>query len=252
MAYSVLYFVINIPLFFLAWKGIGKRFTIFTLINVLEVSLFIKLLTIDNMIWIQELATFVSNNGSLLARALFAGVCTGLSSALAFKEDFSTGGIDIVAYYIALRKNASVGKYSVMLNSVTVVMFALLTSAKASWALDASASAFGRVFYSVLYMLTCMIVVDSINVRNKRLKVEVVTTSKELGDVMIATIPHAATMVRGEGVYSGQEKYIFTMVVSSYEVNEILRVIEKEDPSAFVQVVPLSKVLGRFHTKPVK
>jgi uncharacterized membrane-anchored protein YitT (DUF2179 family) len=252
LAYSIMYFVFNIPLFILAWTQIGKRFAFFTFINVLEVSLFMKLLTIDNIEWIQSLATFVSNNGGLLARALFAGVLTGLSSALAFKVDISAGGIDIIAYYIALKKNALVGKYSVMLNSVTVVMFALMTSWKAGWTDAESSAAFGRLFYSVLYMLVGMIVVDTINVRNKKLKVEVISSRQDLGEVLIATIPHGATMIKGVGVYSGLDRYIFTMVVSSYEVNDLLKVVQKEDPSAFVQVVELNRVVGRFHVKPVK
>lgn len=252
LAYSIMYFVINIPLFLLAFFKIGKRFGIFTFINVVEVSLFMKVLTIDNVAWLQFMAKFVSDNGGLLARALFAGVMTGLSSALAFKVDISAGGIDIIAYYIALKKNVLVGKYSVLLNSATVVFFALLTSWKSGWDPTLSAEAFGRVFYSGLYMLVCMFVVDTINVRNKKVKVEVVTSTKELGELLIATLPHGATMVTGIGVYTGKERYIFTMVVSSSEVSSLIKVVRKEDPAAFVQVIDLAQVYGRFFVKPVK
>lgn len=259
LAYSVMYFVINIPLVILAWFGIGKRFTIFTLINVVEVSLFIKLVTIANIPPLQEVAQFVNDNGALLARALFAGVCTGLSSALAFKVDISAGGIDILAYYIALKKNALVGKYSVMLNSVTVVLFSLLSAAYGNpangilaWDSSYSADCFSRIFYSGLYMLVGMFVVDTINVRNKKMKVDIVTSRQDLGEVLIASIPHGATMIKGTGVYTGQDRYIFTMVVSSYEVSELLKIVEKEDPKSFIQVVELSRVLGRFYMKPVK
>jgi uncharacterized membrane-anchored protein YitT (DUF2179 family) len=259
LAYSIMYFVINIPLIILAWVGIGKRFTVFTLINVVEVSVFIKLITVTTIPPLQEVALFVNNNGALLARALFAGVCTGLSSALAFKVDISAGGIDILAYYIALKKNTLVGKYSVLLNSVTVVCFAILSAAygdpangKAAWDATYSADCFSRVFYSGLYMLVGMFVVDTINVRNKKMKVEVVSNNKELGSLLISSIPHGATMVTGTGVYTGKERYIFTMVVSSYEVSELLKIIRKADPSAFVQVIQLSQVMGRFYMKPVK
>jgi uncharacterized membrane-anchored protein YitT (DUF2179 family) len=262
LAYSIMYFVINIPLIILAWLGIGKRFTVFTLINVAEVSLFIKLVTVANIPPLGEVATFVNNNGGLLARALFAGVCTGLSSALAFKVDISAGGIDILAYYIALKKNTLVGKYSVMLNSVTVVLFALLSAAYgnpnatpnaiAGWDASYSADCFARIFYSALYMLVGMVVVDSINVRNKKMKVEVVSNNPELGSLLISVMPHGATMVTGKGVYTGKERYIFTMVCSSYEVNDLVKLIRKEDPGSFVQVVQLSQVYGRFFVKPVK
>lgn len=259
LAYSILYFVINIPLIILAWVGIGKRFTIFTLINVIEVSVFIKVITIANIPSLQEVAVFVNDNGALLARALFAGVCTGLSSALAFKVDISAGGIDILAYYIALKKNTLVGKYSVLLNSATVICFAILSAAYgdpkngiAAWDSSYGPDCFTRVFYSGLYMLVGMFIVDTINVRNKKMKVEVVSNNKELGSLLISSIPHGATMVTGTGVYTGKERYIFTMVVSSYEVNDLLKIIRKADPTAFVQVIQLSQVMGRFYMKPVK
>lgn len=261
LAYSIMYFILNVPLIILAWVGIGKRFTIFTLINVIEVSVFIKILTVANIPPLGEVATFVNVNGGLLARALFAGVCTGLSSALAFKVDISAGGIDILAYYIALKKNTLVGKYSVMLNSVTVVLFAVLSAAYGGpknspvitgWDATYSADCFSRIFYSALYMLVGMIVVDTINVRNKKMKVEVVSNNPDLGNLLIAVMPHGATMVTGKGVYTGKERYIFTMVCSSYELNDLIKLIRKEDPSSFVQVVQLSQVYGRFFMKPVK
>ena len=120
--YSIAYFVMNIPLLVLAWTGIGKRFAVFTLINVAEVSIFIKLLTVDRIPGIDFLALFVNTNGGLFARAVFAGVCTGLSSALAFKMDISAGGIDIIAYYIALRKGTMVGKYSVIMTPIPLLV----------------------------------------------------------------------------------------------------------------------------------
>ena len=59
-------------------------------------------------------------------------------------------------------------------------------------------------------------------------------------------------MIKGEGVYSGKERYIFTMVVSSYELKNVIHFIKKKDPMSFVEVTPLSQVYGRFYTKPVK
>jgi uncharacterized membrane-anchored protein YitT (DUF2179 family) len=249
---SILYFVINIPLLVLAWVGIGKKFAIYTAINVAEVSLFVAVLKVDKVPFVDYLAVFVNANGGLLARALFAGVLTGLSSALAFKVDISAGGIDIIAYYIALKKNTLVGKYSVMLNSVTVVLFSITTAALTQWNMADTSTAFGRIFYSLLYMLVGMFVVDTINVRNKKMKVEVISSNKELGELLIARIPHGVTMTTGIGVYTGKERYIFTMVVSSYEVSELIKIVRTEDPTSFVQVVQLSQVYGRFFMKPVK
>lgn len=253
LLYSVLYFVINIPVLILAWVGIGKRFTIFTLINVLETSLFMKLLNCENLEVMQQIALFIAKNGGILSRALLGGVCTGLSCAIAFKIDASTGGVDIIAYYIALKKKTLVGKYNFIMNSVTLVCFTLLIITKEGWTDPAVvASHIGGAFYSVMYILISKILIDTINVRNKKMKVEIVTGRKDLGEFLIESVPHGATMVVGTGVYTGKERYIFTMVVSSYELSHLMKLIKKEDSTAFVQVIPLNSVSGRFYTKPIR
>ena len=52
---SIIFFLVNVPLFFLAWFKIGKRFTVTTFVNVLCVSIFIKILPNDMMIQLLEL-----------------------------------------------------------------------------------------------------------------------------------------------------------------------------------------------------
>ena len=76
--------------------GIGKRFAIFTLVNVIETSLFMRFISPNYIPLLEDIAQIISKEGGLLSRALFGGVCTGLSSALCFKVEISTGGIDII------------------------------------------------------------------------------------------------------------------------------------------------------------
>lgn len=251
--FSVLYFALNIPIFILAWKGIGKRFTIYTFLNVILVSVFEALLSVWDNGWIHDLAVFANNNGGLLARAIFAGVCTGLSSGFAFKVDGSGGGIDVVAYYVALKKNVLVGRYSLIMNSVTLVVFTLLGSIQI-WnsGTGNSMQYIGGACYSILYMMSTSMVIDVIHLRNKKMKIEVVTDHEDLGKILIANLPHAATIVKGEGAYSGKGRYLIKMVVSSYEVNHAVAVIESADPNAFIEVVELKQVYGRFFLPPIK
>lgn len=253
-AYAILYFALNVPLIILAWFGIGKRFTILTLVNVVETSIFIRVFTAGNIELLAKIAIFCSENGGMLARAIFGGVCTGLSSALAYKGDFSAGGIDVVAYYIALRKRTMVGKYSALMNAVTLTIFVILSITRFNGWTDSSiaASYVAGAFYTAIYLFVTKLVIDAINVRNKKLKVEVVTDNKDLGSLLIKAIPHAATMVNAKGVYSGKDKYVFTMVVSSYELPNLMKVIKREDPNGFAQVIPLNQVTGRFFMKPIK
>lgn len=253
LAVSIMYFAFNAPLFVLAFFKIGKRFAIFTAINVAEVSLFIKLLNVSSVPAFGVVFNFVTENGGgLLGRALFGGICIGLSSALAFFVDISAGGIDVIATAIAIKKNTLVGKYSALLNGITLTCYTLLSMALANWEMAEVGSALARAFYSLLYLLTCSLVVDKIHLRNKKVKIEIVSSNKETASLLIEAFPHGATMVDAKGVFSGKSRYVITMVVSNSEVKPLINLIRKEDPTAFVQVIPLIQVYGRFHIQPIK
>ena len=252
LIYSILYFGFNIPVFILAWKGISKRFAVFTLINVGMVSVFTTVLGFFDEPIIFKIADFCGTNGGLITRALFAGVCTGVSSAIAYRIGASAGGIDVVAYYIALKKSTLVGRYSVYINAITVGLFTILSIADAGWGSVEGAHAFTATLFSIVYMIMTMLVVDIINQRNKKVKVEIISSKQDIGQIIMANLPHGATIVKGTGAFTGNDKFIVTVIVSMYEVKKTVSIIKESDPTAFVTVVELKQVYGNFFIPPIK
>lgn len=253
LLFSILYFVINVPVIIVSFFGIGKRYTLLTLINVLETSLFTELLSPQNVQVIYEIGQYVNTHGGLLARVIFGGVTTGLSAAIAFKGDLSTGGIDVIAYFIALKKRTSVGKYSVIMNACTLTIFTILSCTQDGWgAVSLVGEHAARAVFSTVYLFVAGLVVDKIHTRNKKVKLEIVTDQEDMGTFIISHLPHAATMIKGKGVYTDKDKYIFDIVISTYELNEAVKLIKKEDPNAFIEVIPLTQVEGRFYMRPIK
>lgn len=252
IVYSILYFGINIPVFILAFRGIGKRFAVLTLLNVGLVSAFTSLLRYADASLFHPISEFVDLNGGLVTRALLGGICTGISSAIMYKIDGSAGGIDAVAYYVALKKSVLVGKYSVFINAFIITVYTTLSITDVGWGSQMAAQVFVATLMSILYLFVCMFVVDAINVRNKKVKVEAISEMKDLGKILIGNLPHGATMVPGYGAFTEHEKYIFTMIVSSYEVKQTIRVIQEADPNAFVDVTELKQVTGRFFLPPIR
>jgi len=242
---SGLYLLINAPLLILAFKGVGKRFALFTLLNVGLVALFTNVFKGPFLL---EVANFVSNHGGLLTRAFFAGICTGLSSAIAYKIDSSAGGFDIVSFYISAKKSTLAGKYGMMINGVIVASFALVSGfATQSWA-----SALGGALFSFVYLLTVMLVIDVINIRNKKAQIQIITSNKDLSKLLIANIPHGATVVNAKGGFTESDRFIIYMVVSTTEVKRSVDIIKALDPESFVNVTSLVGVYGRFHMNPIK
>ena len=259
LIFSICYIVINLPLICIAFFGIGKRFAAFTIVNVGSVFLFSNLFELEALApFFNQIAIFINGNGGLLARALFAGLCTGLSSGIAFKIDSSAGGFDIISYYISLRKGNSTGPYIAMINGVIIASFYLLTGFRGvdiplggtlfnSWT-----GAVSCVFFSLIYLVETMLIVDLINVRNKKVQIQINTANPDLPRLLLANVPHGATVVNAKGAYSGNDRLIIYLVVSTYELKQVISFIKEIDPESFVNVTSLQQVVGRFYMKPVK
>lgn len=245
---SIFYFVINLPLIIFSFMKIGRRFSAFTLINVLLSSVFISLFSMEGSIG-PTIANSELIKESIISRVLLAGICVGLSSAIAFRGDISSGGIDIVSYYFAQRKSTSVGKYSVLINSVIVTTYSILLIVEnpESWV-----TGIVCLLYSIIYLFLVSTVVDTINLRNKKVQLQFISVNPDLGKVLIANFPHGATEIDAKGVYSGTTKHVFYMVVSSSEVNKVIELAKKVDLHVFISVTPLAQVYGKFFIKPVE
>ena len=249
--FSIAYLVVNAPLIVLAFKGIGVRFATFTVINVLFVFLFSNIFKGQ---FFQEIATIINTHGGFLSRALFAGMCTGLSSAIAYKFETSAGGFDIVSYYVSLRKSTTAGKYSVIINAIIIAAFYLMYGFSgtefdgySTWGI-----AVACVFFSIVYLFTVMLVVDAINIRNKKVQIEINTTNSDLPSMLLARIPHGLTVVKAKGGYSGQDRLLIYVVVSSLEMKSAIKLIKEVDPSSFVTVKSLVQVYGRFFSQKIR
>ncbi|HMM00462.1 MAG TPA: YitT family protein [Bacilli bacterium] len=243
---SILYIVFNIPVIILGWFGIGKRFTIYSLINVVLGSLFISIIPNN---W-ESLITLDSQ----LTRTLLAGICTGMSAAVAFKADISAGGMDIVSYYLANKKSTNVGKYSISFNAVIVVLYSLITiiAANKNGLDNPFSTGLTALVYSIIYLFVSALVIDFINVRNKKAQIQIITTSKNMSPILIANFHHSATIIQGTGAYTGEAKIIIYMTVSTNEVKKVLKVAQKVDSHAFINVISLHQVYGRFFVQPVR
>ena len=261
--YSIFYLLINIPLIILAFKGIGVRFGAFTLLNVGMVFLFTNVLKGE---YISNIALFFDTRGGIVSRALFAGIATGLSSALAYKIETSAGGLDIIFYYLSLRKNTTAGKYGMVINAVVVTLYSLITGLghnnveiylTISGSLTARTIsswdyAISMALFSVIYLFTVMLIVDFINVRNKKAQVQIITSEQRLPSLLLANIPHGATVVQAKGAYSGGDRLIIYMVISTMELKNVIKIVRELDPNSFVNVTSLQQVYGNFFLKPVK
>ena len=173
---SLFYFVVNLPIIILGFLKVGKKFTFYSLVNVILTSILIDAIPQS---WCELINIYDDN----LARALAGGLTTGVSSGLALRIGTSTGGVDIISLYVAEKKGTTVGKYSLIMNTCTVITYTVLCffHAPADGGVDAlknGATQLTMSLYTIIYFFTQTIIVDSLNTKNKKTELQVFTTSK--------------------------------------------------------------------------
>ncbi len=228
--FAVLYFVLNVPLFIIAYRYIGKIFSVLTFSNVLLTSVITSI--IDPAIW-----NFLNvSEMEQITVALFAGLFTGLAIGFALKGNFSTGGTDIVSLALSIKKGVSFGKYQMIFNGIIMILGGVLSK---RW--DA-------ILYSFVYIGVSAYVVDLIHTRNRKVMLEVISTKgKEISDILLKETHHGVTMLNALGAYTHEEKDLIHIVVSTYQLTEIVNLIKEIDSSSFVMQFPVSNIYGRFY-----
>lgn len=247
--YSIFYFAVNIPLLLFAFFKISKKFGVFSLICVLMVSGFIRVFSPLDFTQSIINSDFFKDDGNVLSRVIFAAICTGGSSAICFKADISCGGIDIITYYIGMKKSSTIGKYTFLINVFVIISY---SAAKICQKPEDASDCVFIIFYSIMYLLVCGLVIDYINSRNKKVQIQLITNSPKMQNILLAYFPHGATTTHGTGAYTHEDRIIIWMVVSANEVHKVIKVAKKVDEHVFISTIPLQQVYGKFYNKPIE
>lgn len=108
---GLVFFLVNLPFYYLAWRRLGPRFTIKTLVTVALISLGTGLhrLYID--------VTHVSTPYG----AIFAGLSIGMGMLVLFRHGSSAGGFGILAAYMQDKRGIRAGYVQGALDLVVVI-----------------------------------------------------------------------------------------------------------------------------------
>lgn len=217
-------FLLNVPLFILAWRQISRNFTVYTVITVFLASLMIKMihpvhLTTDPIIC-----------------AIFGGAVNGFGTGLALKNGISTGGLDILGIVIRRKTGRSIGTINIAFNSLIIIAAGFLYG----WP---------YAFYSAIGLVVNARVMDMTYTRQQLMQVMIITDRpKTVIDSIQNHIRRGITIVHdAEGAYHHDTKTILFTVISRYEMPDLEEAMSEADSKAFVSVSEIYKVLGHFY-----
>ena len=123
---GVALFVVNLPFYGLAWKGLGARFTLKTVAAVVALSLGVE--AVHHALRLDSVAPAYA--------AIAGGVLIGTGLLVLFRHGASLGGFNVLALYLQQRFGWAPGKVQMALDAATfVAAFAVLEPISVLWSL---------------------------------------------------------------------------------------------------------------------
>lgn len=224
---GIIFWCINVPLFFLGYKSIGRKFLYRTIIAVCIQSFLLATIPAPKEPLLDD----------MLLNCIIGGALSGWGVGITLRAGGSGGGTDIVGMYCAKNyPDFGVGKLSVMMN---ICIYAV---AAVRYDLEVAA-------YSMVFSFVAGIMVDQVHYQNIKVSVFIVTKNSELGEKINRTISRGVTSWKAWGEYSHSQEVLHMVVVNKYELQALKKLIRQEDPHAFVQIMSPDMIMGNFEKR---
>jgi len=219
---GVLLFLLNIPVLIIGWFKIGKGFTIYSILSVIFSTLFLELLPV------------ISLSDDIILNAVCGGVIGGVGVGISLKRGASTGGMDIVAMILSRLQDKPIGVYFLILNAVIIFVAGILYEPE-------------NALYTMLTLYVTTLVIDAIHTRHEKVTVLIVTHEAEkLKKAIHHELIRGITIIPVKGAYSNQEKSMLYLVITRYELYDLERIINENDPYAFTNIIQTAGIFGFF------
>lgn len=223
-------FLMNVPLLYMAYRLLGKSYTIITVYGTI---LFAS--TIDAF---KFLVPYSPLSDPLLA-AIMGGIINGIGSGLIFRVNGSAGGLDIVAAIVKKYYSFNFGvvgfSFNVFIMMIAATLFGLTPAILTLISMFISANITDKV-------------VEGIN--RKKTVFIVSYKSDEIAQSILEEVGRGATLLSGKGAFTRQNKQVIFVVVSLTQISQIKALVQEADPQAFMIVQDAAEVMGRGFTLP--
>ena len=226
---GVLYFCVNIPLFMLAFRALGREFFLKAAICTAANSLFLAIIPSPAVPVIPD----------MLTSCMVGGILVGFSGGLVLSCGCSTGGLDILGLYLSKKGSRfTVGKFSLTFNAVLYTACLFLFSPEVA-------------IYSVIYNFFTSMVLDRVHQQNVSVQALIFTKGDEdaLARFIIENLGRSVTYWEGVGAYTKEDVHVLCVCLSKFEIEELVHAVHTIDPHAFLTTQEGTRIYGNFRRK---
>lgn len=235
---SLMNLLINIPLFVLAWKLLGKKSLYLSLLGTFSVSAWMAIFEAIPLSHRYHHFIFNAFKGDILLACIASGVVLGLGLGIIFNAGGTTGGTDILARIFNKYTSLSMGKLMLIVDAIVLTTVVIVFQ-------DVRTA-----MYTLFFILIDTLVIDLIGEGGFAGKGFLIVTSKpeEIAKKVSDDLGRGITFIRGMGYYSRKDLDIVYCVVSRNEMKQMKDIINQIDPFAFITISEAHEILGEGFT----
>ncbi|HPJ02821.1 MAG TPA: YitT family protein [Candidatus Limiplasma sp.] len=213
---------LNVPLFIMGYRLLGRIFAFRTLIATIVFSLFIDWLPV------------MPFPADMLLSAVFGGVLLGLGLGLILRGGATTGGSDLTAKMIHARfQHISVGMILFAIDFCVVISAAFLITPKAA-------------LYALITIFISSRVIDMVVQGFERHKACYIITQyhETIKQKLMDSLQRGITVFYAKGGFSDADHPVLLCIISAQELAKLKLIVRMEDEKAFVFITAAHEVLG--------
>ena len=230
---TVTFFTINAILLIASIKILGFQFSIRSIFGVgcLTIWLWIPFRDLYFKVTGEEFPLFDPFMSSIMA-----GLILGIGMGMAFTNNGSSGGTDIIAKIINKYRTITLGRALLFTDVIIICSSGFLPGA-----------GIDRVIYGLIVLTVTSITLD-MYINGIRQSVQFFIFSKkyiEIADAITQKAHRCLTIIIGQGWYSKEPSKVITIVSRRNESTQIFKLIKEIDPDAFISQSAVIGVYGK-------
>ena len=224
---GIIYFAINIPLFFMAYRVMGRKFCITTLISIAMASAFLAFIPVPAVPIVDD---------RILA-SVVGGLGSGVGAGLVLRAGSSQGGQDVIGVCLAkTHPNFKVGTIGIIISiciyTICLFIYDIPT-----------------VMYSIIFAVVTGLAIDRVHVQNIKQECMIFTKKPDLQEAILHDLNRGATIWEGQGAYTGDDMHVLVTVRRKYEETHLREIIARHDENAFMIISDNIRVVGLFNKR---
>lgn len=235
---GTLMLLLNIPLFALGIRFIGKKFIFRTIYATILLSVLIDITQPITEEFVKEFFMGFKEQPyaqDILLYSIFGGFLMGAGLGLVFRSRATTGGTDLAARIVNHFAPAyTMGQILLFIDAGVILLAAV------------SFKSFQLALYSIAALYVSSKVIDALleGVKFAKALFIISESPKEIASRILKELDRGVTSLKGKGMFTETDKEVLFCVIHRGQLPSIKKIVKEEDEKAFIVLADIREVFG--------